>query len=359
MIGSIVRDFAPTPVNNRNSEGAFLELSDGSIFFAYSRYGSDGSYDWSSADLYASVSHDGGKTFGEPFCLIKHGDVGADNIMSVTLLRLANGDVGMFYLKKLGREFCVPYLVRSSDECRTWSKPVRCIPDDGYYVLNNDRVIRLASGRLLMPTAKMFHVLDPVYDGVLCIYASDDDGVTWKKLVDDVALPIDIQGVPSSSCVMEPGLAQLSDNTVVCRIRTNVERQYECFSRDDGETWTVPQPSRFTSAVSPLSMKKLSDGRIFTVWNPVPLHNGKPQHKNGCWTGARTPLAAVVLAPDGSGSADNYSILEEDENSGYSYCAIYETRDHDVLLAYCAGGRGYPSQLDLLRIRRIPADEIK
>ncbi len=359
MIGSTVREFPPTPINNRNSEGSFLELSDGSIFFAYSRFGSDGDLDESSADLYASVSRDGGRTFGEPFCTLARGDVDADNIMSVTLIRLANDDVGMFYLKKLGREFCVPYLVRSSDECRTWSKPVRCVSEDGYYVLNNDRVIQLESGRLLMPLSKMLRVLDPVPNGMLCIYASDDDGVTWKKLADDISLPVDIQGVESAGCVMEPGLVQLSDKTVVCRIRTYLERQYECFSHDDGETWTVPQPSRFTSAVSPMSMRKLSDGRILTIWNPVPLHNGKNQHPNGCWPGARTPLAAVVLAPDGSGSAESYSILEEDESSGFSYVSIYETRDHDILLAYCAGGRNDGSQLNRLRIRRIPADEIE
>lgn len=35
-------DLAPSESNNRNSEGAFIELNDGRILFAYSRYGAGG-----------------------------------------------------------------------------------------------------------------------------------------------------------------------------------------------------------------------------------------------------------------------------------------------------------------------------
>ena len=36
-----------------------------------------------------------------------------------------------------------------------WSKAVRCIPAPGYFVLNNDRVVQLSTGRLVLPAA--FH----------------------------------------------------------------------------------------------------------------------------------------------------------------------------------------------------------
>ena len=41
----------------------------------------------------------------------------------------------------------------SSDQGRTWSEPVLCMPGAGYYVTNNDRIIRLGSGRLVVPAA--------------------------------------------------------------------------------------------------------------------------------------------------------------------------------------------------------------
>ena len=42
MIGRKICDFAPNKENNRNSEGDFLRLKDGSIIFIYSRYGAAG-----------------------------------------------------------------------------------------------------------------------------------------------------------------------------------------------------------------------------------------------------------------------------------------------------------------------------
>ena len=50
---------------------------------------------------------------------------------------------------------CRPYARFSDDETRTWSEPIACIPeeDGGYYVLNNDRVVQLKSGRIILPVA--------------------------------------------------------------------------------------------------------------------------------------------------------------------------------------------------------------
>ena len=65
MNSKIIRDFAPSKDNNRNSEGAFITLKNGNIMFAYSRYGGEGDDDGAAADIYASVSVDGGESFGE------------------------------------------------------------------------------------------------------------------------------------------------------------------------------------------------------------------------------------------------------------------------------------------------------
>jgi hypothetical protein len=44
--------------------------------------------------------------------------------------------------------------IYKKDEAKSWSEPVPCIPDrQGYFVLNNARVIQLHDGRLLMPVA--------------------------------------------------------------------------------------------------------------------------------------------------------------------------------------------------------------
>ena len=113
-------DLAPSQENNRNSEGAFIDLADGRILFAYSRYGSGGFDDGAPADIYAVISQDGGESFGEPFALWTRQQAQADNVMSVSLLRMENGDIGLFYLAKRNVDQCLVYLVRSADEGKTF-----------------------------------------------------------------------------------------------------------------------------------------------------------------------------------------------------------------------------------------------
>ena len=137
-----------------------------------------------------------------------------------------------------------------------------------------------------------------------------------------------------------------------CYIRTILGRQYEMLSADDGQTWTVPSPSRFTSPDSPLCAKKLSDDRLFVVWNPIPKYNGSSAVMDGVWTGGRKQLNFAVLDED----AKNFLLsetLEYDEGSGFCYTAIHETQEGDILLAYCAGGKGDKNCLSRLRVRKL------
>ena len=69
--------------------------------FAYSRYGGDGDDDGAAADIYSSISTDGGESFGEPYVLITHTEMNADNIMSASFMRMANGDIGLFFLRPI------------------------------------------------------------------------------------------------------------------------------------------------------------------------------------------------------------------------------------------------------------------
>ncbi len=356
MDSKIIRDFAPTEDNNRNSEGAFITLKNGNIMFAYSRYGGEGDDDGAAADIYASISADGGESFGEPYPLITHTEMNADNIMSASFMRMANGDIGLFFLAKTKTVNCLCYLIRSGDEGKTWSKPVLCSEDSGYFVVNNDRIIRTKSGRILIPAAKHGTVclpgskfLDDILPGVLYIFASDDDGFTWYKLFSGLTIPY---CAGCATGVQEPGLLELNDGRLWCYIRNDSGRQYETFSDDDGISWDDPTPSRFTSAISPLSTRRLQDGRIIAVWNPVPIYNGRSEEVEGVWTGARTPLATAI-STDGGESFGELTLLETDERSGYCYTAIHETDGGDILLAYCAGSVEDGCTLNRLRIRKI------
>lgn len=353
----IICDLAPTSENRRNSEGSFLTLKDGRILFAYSRFGSNSWHDNAASDIYGILSDDNGEHFSEPFPIITHEQADADNVMSVSMLRMENGDVGLFFLAKRSFDQCLLHLIRSTDEGKTWSKPYCCFNTNGYFVVNNDRVIRTKSGRILASAAmhkSTFKTVNGVkeqdrhYPGEMVVFASDDDGFTWQLLAENIHIPFS-RGLTVG--VQEPGLLQRKDGSLWCYIRTDAGAQYECFSYDDGKTWTAPLPSSFTSCMSPMSTKYLSDGRILAVWNPIPVYNGRTQYTGNVWTGGRTPLA-IAFSEDDSETFTQPILIETDENSGFCYTAIHETED-GILLGYCAGGEADASCLSRLRIRKI------
>ena len=151
MQKDVVLTLAPGNGNPRNSEGAFLHLADGRILFVYSRYRSETNDfgDDATCDLAARTSRDGGRTWdAEERILISHGD--ALNVMSVSLLRTAEGRILMVYLRKTvderGRIECTPFATFSDDEGDSWSTPFPISRAGGYFVVNNDRLLQLKCG---------------------------------------------------------------------------------------------------------------------------------------------------------------------------------------------------------------------
>ena len=306
--------------------------------FAYSRYYGKSSSDHAAADIAARYSSDKGATWTEKDEIIvkNHGGM---NVMSVSLLRLQSGEIAFFYLQKNSTSDCRPVMRRSSDEGRTWTAPVYCIEDDiAYWVLNNDRVIQLRDGRLLMAVAR-HEFPDGVFDnvGAVTTYFSDDGGATWRrgKSLLEVRAP---NGKQFSA--QEPGVVELKDGRVLLWMRSDGGCQYISESSDRGETWTAPRPSWLLAPRSPASIKWLPSGDLLAIWND---HTGK--------TGkARTPLTSAISRDEGEtwgGARD----IEVDPGGRFCYTAIQAMDDGTLLLAYCA----YDA-LGHTRIVKVPAD---
>src|SRR5690606_30436904 len=251
----------PGENNPRNSEGDFIQLNDGRILFVYSHYYGESSSDHGTAHLAGRYSEDQGQTWTEEDELILPNE-GGMNVMSVSLLRLQNGDIAMFYLRKNNTDDCIPMMRISKDEAKTWSEAVPCITDrEGYFVLNNDRVIQLKNGRLLLAVAQ--HAA-PGQEwggmGRIFSYYSDDNGQTWKSSP-ELANPEDI-------VLQEPGLVELTDGSIMMFIRSNAGVQCLSYSRDMGETWSDLEKSKLVSPVSPATIERIpKTGDLVAVWN--------------------------------------------------------------------------------------------
>lgn len=359
LVAPIVVDLAPGPGNPRNSEGAFLALKNGSILFVYSRFEGTSFSDEAKARLAARHSVDGGETWSKDTLIETPEENDVMNVMSVSLLRFGNGDVGLFYLLRRSWHDMRMWCRRSTDEGRTWGVAIQCMPAAGYYVVNNDRVVRLASGRLVIPAAVHPSLADRNassavdWRGVAEFFLSDDDGRTWRKAKGYGTLP----GAHTRSGLQEPGVVELRNGVLWAWARTDLGRHYELFSHDGGETWSVPAPSRFTSPNSPLSMKHLpGSDRLLAIWNPGPSYETRPMKPIG---GDRTPLVlATGVLPAGAWSRATLLDGMTEADEGYCYTAIHFTKDA-VLLAYCAGGEQDKNRLARLRMRKLPLSALK
>lgn len=351
MQNHIVASWGPNEKYSRHSEGDFLRLKDGRIMFVYSRF-TESYSDGAPSDLVAAYSSDEGESWSEPETIIPASLFETDNVMSVSLMRMQNGDVGLFYIVKQTKIINRMLLSRSRDEGKTFYSHTECsLPDRaGYYVLNNDRVERLSSGRLVMPLAyhrggygEKAYFDGRSYDVFLL---SDDDGATWHESADAVFPPF----TGSGSGLQEPGLIEKRNGVLWGYSRTDKMYQYEYFSIDGGEHWTAAQPSRFTSPCSPMKIDRHPEtGDLYTIWNPIPEYNGRATTRAG-W--GRTPLVWAVSKDDGATWSD-YSIIEGHEDHGYCYPAIFFTDDGSMLVAYCSGGPADGICLARLTIQKI------
>ena len=255
----VVLRLEPGEGNPRNSEGDFIPLNDGRILFIYTKF-TGGASDHAHAHLASRISSDKGKTWSSRDIEVVPNEA-VLNVMSVSLLRLNDGRIALFYLRKNSVSDCIPFMRISNNETNTWSKPHRCIDTTGYFVLNNDRVIQLKNGRIIMPVA--LHALkgagiDP--NAAIMCYFSDDYGVTWHK-----SNQVENQ---DNITLQEPGVCELNDGKLLLYCRTNKGVQYFSRSDDFGENWTPVIAGNIKSPLSPASVKRIpKTGDLLLIWN--------------------------------------------------------------------------------------------
>ena len=339
------RLLAPGPGNARNSEGDFIELKDGRLLFIYSHFTGGGS-DHATGHLAGRYSSDGGRSWTDESVVIVP-QSGGFNDMSVSLLRLQDGRIALFYARKNSMLDCRPVMRISADEAKTWGEPVECITDEiGYYVLNNDRVIQLEDGRLIMAVAlhNKADYKEPNWKGHIMCYLSDDAGKTWRRSTTILA-PEREDG--SRLTAQEPGLVELKDGRLMMFIRSDAGSQMVSYSEDRGETWSEAQPSEMISPVSPATIERIpSTGDLLLAWNNH--RDVDAEHK-----GKRTPFAVAISKDEGK-TWTNVRTLEDDVNGWYCYIAM-DFVDGHVLLGHCAGDRRRGG-LNLTQMTRFPID---
>ncbi len=353
-IGRQVHFIAATESISRMGEGSFVRLNDGTIMFGFTQFISSGREDEDVAQISSVFSVDGGESWSQPQVLFKKPE-NVLNLMSLSFMRMINGDIGAFYIVKHTNGTDEIVLARSADDGKTWSKPTSCtksVLEDDYYVINNDRAVLLSTGRIILPVAR--HTIHKKSDGFtageLCFIYSDDDGRTWKKATDTIKCPFP----NDKNGLQEPGIFEMDNGTLWCYIRTGLGFQYQSFSKDSGITWSAPEPHTFfSSPCSPMLVKNCSNLTV-AVFNPIPEHVLRDDEKE-FW--GRTPYVLAVSKDTGETFSQNdLYYLEDDLNNGYCYPAILDCGDCFLIAYYHSNNTG--CCLNSTKIIKIQYDEL-
>lgn len=351
----LVNNLPPIPGNPRNSEGAFARGFHGEILFVYSRFRGDSCHDNACSDIALTVSKDEGETWSEPRILARSEDFGVVNIMSVSAVEQTDGTLGFYFLvlnpetfhTGLGRLITADGENFRAEVCR-YHDNVR----NAYYCVNNDRIVRLSDGRLMAPycavdsDAAKTDRRDPCHCGA---FLSDDDGKSFYDAGFDF-VSTDLANTRYG--YQEPGVIERSDGSLYYWIRTGYGRQYECISTDGPGGFCPPYPSIFTSPVSPMQIKE-HGGIYYNAYNPKPRWNGYEEYEKehpGVWS--RSPMVLRKSSDEGK-TWGPLNIVGDDPDRGYSYPAMFFTKDGHLLLGICRGSGAEGNNLCTLGILKI------
>lgn len=351
----LIHEFPPSAGNPRNSEGAFLRgRGEGEILFAYSRYRGDSFHDHAACDIALCVSHDEGRSWSEPRIIAAASEFGTQNIMSVSAVEQADGRLGFYFLIK-ENDFTTT-LGRTLSEDGVHFVAERCVSKfpAAYYVVNNDRIVRLRDGRLVAPAAYVSaeeNRTGRYREMVATALVSSDDGASFYKADFDFTTT---DPVNARYGHQEPGVFEREDGSVYLWTRTGYGCQYESVSARGLEGFFQPRASEFTSPPSPMQIKEIG-GAVYAVYNPIPRYNGR-EMLPGTW--GRTPIV-LRKSLDGGRSFGALHVIEGDPARGYCYPAMFETRDGRMLLAYCRGGEADGCTLCRLGIAEVELSTVE
>ena len=280
--------FPSTTVNYRWSEGSAINL-DGTnhLMMTLTLFGTGG-HDSTASRILEFHSRDGGLTWPpleEAKVLQKN--VGKQNTMSPSLLKLDNGEILCFVMVKNSIRDSGAWVKRSADGGKTWGK-LQKLPYEGYGGAGSDRAIQISTGRVLLPC---WFSNDALKSTRLRVCYSDDRGTTWKQTA-VISTPKGTTGRRTDPAAEEPMIIELKDGSLMMIIRVYLKSIYKCHSSDGGATWTKPVSTGIPAPGSMSTIRRLPNGDILLIWNWAPV-----EKISGPWP--RNHISAAISKDDG------------------------------------------------------------
>lgn len=282
----------------RSDTASVHERPDGSLLIAYHSYshGPDGGTDFGAAKIYLAESFDGGRHWTNERMMadVVEGDL---NVMSPYLCQV-KGEILLGYVRNHSHGDTSMYLHRSTDGGASFGEAQPIWEHaDAYRIQGGaSSLVRLNSGRLVLPVQSCDEVWVPDENQTIGTYFSDDGGHTWEASENTIYLPL--RGA------MEPSIAQRADDTLLMSIRSQLGAVFLSESLDEGKTWSRAYTTGLRSPESCTCLRRLPDSDdLVLFWNDSEY---VADHHH---CGIRSPLSAAISS-DGGRSWDRLGDID-------------------------------------------------
>lgn len=318
-----------------------LELPNGDLLCCFFAGGKGEGY--SDVSIWLSRLPAGESCFTEA---VKVSDDAARSEQNPSLFLHPNGEVWLLYTAHVSRtaDTVLPPHAnlqytseirrkRSRDGGRTWEKTETVFSHPGSFCRQKIQVV--SGGRFLFSNWRCLD--DDTRNGsdTTVIQISDDQGETWRATE-----------VPGSRGCVHCNIVDRGGGRLAAFFRSrSADRIYRSVSEDNGEHWTVPQPTELPNNNAGISAVGLPGGAIALAYNACSFGDDREVTR---WPRQRAPLA-VALSEDEGLTWDYRRIAEGAEgycgrlnaacNARHEYPVLLATRAGELHLAYAWGNR--------------------
>jgi sialidase-1 len=251
-----------------------------------------------------------------------------DSWRSNNVIRLRDGRWAAldFLPSQMGQGSTPPAIRFSTNNGQSWSTDVRIAHQDGIYYVPNERLMETSRNELIVPAGRGSGQYEGDNNSAGCFY-STDGGATWS-LSETWAQRTGLRGMA------EPNVVELADGRLYMLARTDAGVHYRSYSTDGGRTWLTPQPTTLKAACSPLTMKKMPDGRLIVVYDDAEKLDGP---------GSLFPRSRLVFSISADqGTTWSASRIIDEGLYEYAYPSI-TFLDEGILVVYSSYGSGSKS----------------
>ncbi|MBR5454001.1 MAG: exo-alpha-sialidase [Clostridia bacterium] len=328
----IITEMLPDDRYSEYGGGSFACFDD-KILFAYPAAHRD---NVKVSDILVRVSSDGGESWSEPVTATLDGEILAGEYSGVSLLKLADGSIGLFLVEGDGTGWKSRIVFGISSDGFAYSlKCADCSFDiyTGLFIMENDAAVQLQSGRILLPLCYRFgddkgvEGTAPDERAFVGFSYSDNGGENFMLAHDDLFQSFS----GTEHGLRHPGAIEIFPDVLHSYFSTDRMCQYSAFSTDGGLEWSQSEPSDFSSPSAPMKIAKNPySGKYYAVFNPIPEYVGRvtPSYVMG-----RTPLVMAELSSDSRRPEKIFPICEC-ECKGYSDPAVTFISSDEFLLSY-------------------------